>query len=40
MGGKKILKTEHLHILWAALIFALMLLVLMALECRLATPVY
>lgn len=40
MGGKKILKTEHLHILWAALIFALMLLVLMALECSLATPAY
>lgn len=40
MNVKKVLKTEHMHMLWAALIFALMLLVLMALECRLATPAY
>ncbi len=40
MGDRKILKTEHLHILWAALIFVLMLLIMMALECRLAAPAY
>lgn len=40
MSGRKILKTEHLHILWATLLFALMLLVMMAMECRLATPAY
>ncbi|MFH1715951.1 MAG: hypothetical protein ABIF19_01250 [Planctomycetota bacterium] len=40
MSVKKVLKTEYLHMLWAALIFALMLLVMMALECRMATPAY
>jgi len=40
MNIKKALKNEHMHLLWAALIFALMLLLMMALECRLATPAY
>ena len=40
MTIKKVLKNEHVHMLWAALIFVLMLLVLMAMECRLATPAY
>ena len=34
------LKTRYLHALWAAMIFAFLLLMMTALECPLATPAY
>ena len=34
------LKIRYLHVLWAALIFAFLLLMMSALECPLATPAY
>lgn len=34
------LKTRYLHVLWAALIFASLLLLMAMLECEMATPAY
>lgn len=34
------LKTRYLHVLWAAIIFVLLLLLLAILKCELATPAY
>jgi hypothetical protein len=34
------LKTRYLHVLWAVLIFALLLLLMAILECKIATPAY
>lgn len=34
------LKTRYLHMLWTAVIFVLLLLLLAILECQMATPAY
>ncbi len=34
------LKTRYLHVIWAVLIFALLLVLMSLLECQMAAPAY
>ena len=40
MSGKSTLRAKHLHVLWVVLLFIILVLVMMLLECDLATPAY
>jgi len=40
MSGKQTLKAKYLHVLWMAVLFIILLLVMMLLECEMATPAY
>ena len=40
MGGKNTLRAKHLHMLWVAVLFVILVLVMMLLECEMATPAY
>jgi hypothetical protein len=40
MSGKNILRAKHLHILWIAVLFVILLLIMLLLECEMATPAY
>jgi len=40
MSGKKALKLRFLHMLWAAMIIMLVILVMTILKCNMATPAY
>ena len=40
LSEKNIIRNKYLHVLWVVLLFAIMLLVMMLLECEMATPAY
>ena len=40
MSGKETLRAKYLHVLWMAVLFIILLLVMMLLECEMATPAY
>ena len=40
MSEKHIIKIKYLHVLWTAVFFAILVLVMSLLECELATPAF
>lgn len=40
MSGKDILRAKHLHVLWIVVLFVILILVMLLLECEMATPAY
>ncbi|MHC4509465.1 MAG: hypothetical protein ACYTAO_10990 [Planctomycetota bacterium] len=40
MAERMPLKTRYLHVIWAVLIFAFLLLLMAILECEMAAPAY
>lgn len=37
---KNTIKAKHIHVLWIVVLFIILILVMMALECEMATPAY
>ncbi|MFC1637247.1 hypothetical protein ACFL5Z_20705 [Planctomycetota bacterium] len=40
MSVKNTLRAKYLHVLWVTVLFIIMVLVMMLLECEMATPAY
>ena len=40
MSVKNTIRAKHLHVLWIVVLFIIMVLVMMMLECEMATPAY
>ena len=40
MSAKNIIRAKYLHMLWVLVLLAILLLVMMLLECEMATPAY
>ena len=40
LSEKNTIKAKHLHVLWIIVLFIILVLVMMVLECEMATPAY
>ena len=40
MSVKNTVRAKYLHVLWVVMLFIIMVLVMMLLECEMATPAY
>ena len=40
MSEKNIIRAKYLHVLWVLVLLAILVLVMMLLECEMATPAY
>lgn len=40
MSGKNAIRARYLHVLWVVALFAALVLVMLFLECEMATPAY